>query len=156
MSRKGHKDFRLPHHPQTAGSIEVPLWLVGDMFRNTVVDPRTGCWNYTPPNMRNPENRDYPNRSFRTDDGEKHIIRLNRLALLCSTDAPAPPGLDALHSCGNRRCVRPHHLRWGTDRDNSEDFWQAKRLRQQLHQMAEKGQPIRVSVTRSAPVCVAA
>jgi hypothetical protein len=32
-----------------------------------------------------------------------------------------PQGLDVLHSCDNRKCCNPTHLRLGTDQDNVED-----------------------------------
>ncbi len=32
-----------------------------------------------------------------------------------------PPGLYVLHSCDNRRCVNPKHLRLGTAKDNIHD-----------------------------------
>ena len=32
-----------------------------------------------------------------------------------------PEGMDVLHNCDNRVCVRPDHMRLGTDRDNATD-----------------------------------
>lgn len=35
---------------------------------------------------------------------------------------PMPtPGMHALHSCDNKSCVRPDHLRWGSVLDNAKD-----------------------------------
>ena len=34
---------------------------------------------------------------------------------------PIPAGLHVLHSCDNKRCTNPLHLRVGTDRENSQD-----------------------------------
>lgn len=33
-----------------------------------------------------------------------------------------PPGLSILHSCDNRLCVNPHHLRTGTHGENMQDM----------------------------------
>src|SRR5262245_10619657 len=34
---------------------------------------------------------------------------------------PRPPGFDMAHSCGNRACVNPVHLRWASRSDNQMD-----------------------------------
>jgi len=34
---------------------------------------------------------------------------------------PIPPGMSCLHSCDNKLCVNPHHLRIGTTQDNVND-----------------------------------
>lgn len=35
---------------------------------------------------------------------------------------PEPPYDNALHSCDNKLCVNPDHLRWGDLKDNSQDY----------------------------------
>ena len=34
---------------------------------------------------------------------------------------PCPAGHETAHSCGNRSCINPKHLRWATHRDNCTD-----------------------------------
>lgn len=34
---------------------------------------------------------------------------------------PRPPKADACHSCNNRPCINPAHLRWGSRKDNMAD-----------------------------------
>jgi hypothetical protein len=45
---------------------------------------------------------------------------------------PQPIGGIALHSCDNRRCVNPEHLRWGTYLDNTRDAYLRGRHKTQL------------------------
>lgn len=42
---------------------------------------------------------------------------------------PIPPGLQVLHRCDVRRCVRPDHLFVGTQLDNIRDMWAKGRAR---------------------------
>ncbi|WP_176218048.1 HNH endonuclease signature motif containing protein [Novosphingobium sp. B1] len=39
-----------------------------------------------------------------------------------------PPGMMVLHSCDNRRCCNPDHLRIGTAKDNWRDAFERNRL----------------------------
>jgi hypothetical protein len=45
---------------------------------------------------------------------------------------PIPSGLLVLHSCHNRRCVNPKHLRVGTQSDNIKEAFEAKRKTQPI------------------------
>lgn len=47
-------------------------------------------------------------------------VRAHRLVLSIATGSE-PEHLHSLHSCCNRACCNPNHLRWGTDLDNTMD-----------------------------------
>lgn len=75
------------------------------------VEKTDGCWNWT---------------GAKDGDGYGYIsvtgkgVRAHRYSLAMAV-GKGPPGSLALHSCDNPTCVRPDHLRWGTNRDNARD-----------------------------------
>lgn len=48
------------------------------------------------------------------------------------TQGPIPTGLQILHTCDNKLCVRPDHLRLGTQKDNMIDMALKKRQHVQV------------------------
>lgn len=62
---------------------------------------------------------------FRLKD---HPYRAHRIALMLKTQAIIPVGLLSLHSCDNRACCNPKHLRAGTGYDNMMDAITRKRF----------------------------
>lgn len=52
---------------------------------------------------------------------ERKKYRASHVALILDGRPMPEPGLWALHSCDNAACVRPSHLRWGTEVDNRKD-----------------------------------
>lgn len=44
------------------------------------------------------------------------------------TNGPIPKSMNVLHSCDNRRCVNPRHLRLGTQKENVSDMLSRKRF----------------------------
>ena len=59
---------------------------------------------------------------------EKRAKKAHRYALELSL-GEIPVGLFALHSCDNRSCCNPNHLRAGTHQDNMDDMKMKKRGR---------------------------
>lgn len=73
-----------------------------------VVDPETGCWNFTGSVSKD----GYGRRSF---DGKMTTAHRSVYEQL---RGPIPDGLDLDHLCRNRRCVNPDHLEPVTRRVN--------------------------------------
>lgn len=57
-------------------------------------------------------------------------VPAHRMAYLFSTGEIIPDGLVVMHTCDNRRCVNPGHLRLGTVADNNQDRGRKKRGRE--------------------------
>ena len=52
---------------------------------------------------------------------EGKMLKLHRLLCMVAHGAPPSSRPLAIHSCDNRRCCNPKHLRWGSAADNNRD-----------------------------------
>ena len=59
----------------------------------------------------------------------KVIRGAHRIALILETGPPPNSEVFAIHSCDNKRCVNPLHLRWGTHLENVEEAVLRSRFR---------------------------
>jgi hypothetical protein len=87
-----------------------------------LVDKKTNCWNwqgYVEPNG-------YGHASYKNK-----TIRAHRLSYFLFKDN-TNPSLVICHSCDNRKCVNPDHLREDTKKSNSIDMVYAGNQRQQI------------------------
>lgn len=67
----------------------------------------------------------YPLQSIGGRSG--YTERVSRIMLYLKTPI-TDPKLCALHQCDNPSCVNPHHLRWGTKKENTQDAIERGRL----------------------------
>lgn len=84
------------------------------------VSKSEGCWEWTGPR--------YPN-GYGMFSYQGRTQGTHRVAWML-THGPIPDGLQVLHRCDNRPCVRPDHLFLGTQADNLRDCRAKGRFRQ--------------------------
>lgn len=83
------------------------------------VNHETGCWNWT--------GHQYSNgygviKAFGRDiSAHRFSYELHK--------GPIPDGMQILHSCDNKRCVNPDHLRAGTHLENIREAWERGLMR---------------------------
>lgn len=78
----------------------------------------SGCWEWQ--NLNGGQSNWYPRLRQQ---------KVSRLVCGLVHGKPVNPGLRPLHACDNKHCVRPDHLRWGTQGENVEDIWARLRPR---------------------------
>jgi hypothetical protein len=81
------------------------------------VDKTEACWNWTAAKKGSGYGKLRLNKTY---------MAAHRAAY-ASVHGPIPAGKIVLHACDNPACVRPDHLRLGTQRENIEDMYRKGR-----------------------------
>jgi hypothetical protein len=116
---------RKPKTPKTAEQIATKFW--------SHVAKSTGCWEWSGLLNANGYGRFALSASDQTG--------AHRFAWQL-TNGPIPVGRVVMHSCDNRKCVRPDHLSLGTQRDNLRDASRKRRLPNQNKTHCAQGHPL--------------
>ncbi len=95
----------VPKRPPGWKSKTKPFWTYVDKSN---ID---GCWTW-----KSSKRRGYGTYSYRMKRYGAHVWSWQ-----LAHDRPVPKGMVIMHTCDNRSCVRPDHLRLGTVRENIDD-----------------------------------
>lgn len=106
--RVAHLD-RVPASVAGAHSAERRFW--------AKVEKGEGCWNWTGAVT----SAGYGSIAIETHP-KPRMVSAHRFAWELANGTAVPDGQVVMHSCDNRRCVRPDHLNLGTVGDNNRDM----------------------------------
>lgn len=67
-----------------------------------------------------------------TEDGVRTHYILSRLVCIIKNGEPPVEGDACEHACGNRACINPEHLYWGSTKSNNRESRRNKRQARQL------------------------
>lgn len=99
--------------PNNMSVLDTLHWYGWDEVDTGLNEP---CWVWRGPKHQ----AGYGNIRTKTEDGRITFVRAHRVAL-AQSGIDVPRELHVLHECDNPPCINPHHLRLGTDADNSQD-----------------------------------
>lgn len=112
----------------TPREIAVPILLARILLTCRLTEG--GCWEYK--GFKN--TLGYGEASL---GGKRHMV--HRYVYQALTNQPVPKGFDICHSCHNRACVNPFHIRQDTHQNNLLDSSRAKRLNGQDKTHCKRG-----------------
>jgi len=79
------------------------------------------------------------------------VVYAHRLSAVIAYGPPASPELVSAHSCRNRDCVAPTHLRWATKTEDVADQWRDGTVRFGTKKSNAKLNDEAVRIVRSSP-----
>jgi len=91
--------------------------IIDYLIQRCETDPETGCWNWTMSLYHGTGYGQVSSRKFINETGKVAAHTLSYYAHF----GPYPDDKIIIHSCDNRKCFNPAHLRAGTHLDNTRD-----------------------------------
>jgi HNH endonuclease len=128
-----HKSIISATHVGTEVAREeaLPLLLSRIMLKIRITE--SGCWEWTGYKTR----LGYASATF-----QGKAWRVHRFMYQALTNKPIDDGFEICHSCHNRACLNPYHIRQDTHQANLMDSSRARRLQGQIKTHCLRGHPL--------------